>query len=214
MVDILTDTGVFLDLDPDAEFEITIENPLLQEDRIPVPFSTAIAFLPTPTNKRVFGYLDTMMLEPTVRELAATILAGGIPLYAGTLVYDSIDEDGRINYTFSGKDLQEEWSTKLWELPGLSWDENDGYDYQSFLAALKADQQEAELAGMKDKLDKFNALYKELLDDDTELEGVKVMPYESYHALAKENRGKEGKPDIFSLMQGELEGILWEAPKE
>ena len=43
---------------------------------------------------------------------------------------------------------------------------------------------------------------------------IKVMSYESYHALAKENRGKEGKPDIFSIMQSELEGKLWEAPKE
>lgn len=116
MVDILTDAGVFLDLDPDAEFEITVENPMLQDDRIPVPFSTAIAFLPTPTNKAVFGYLDTMMLEPAVRKVGASILVGGIPLYAGTLIYDSIDEDGRINYTFSGKDLQTEWGMKIWEM--------------------------------------------------------------------------------------------------
>lgn len=137
MVDILTDTGVFLDLDPAAEFEITIENPLLQEDRIPVPFSTAIAFLATPTNKAVFGYLDTMMLEPTVRKVGASILVGGIPLYAGTLVYDSINEDGRINYTFSGKDLQTEWGMKIWETPGLSW---PGYAYSDLLASMKADQ--------------------------------------------------------------------------
>lgn len=137
MVDILTDTGVFLDLDPDAEFEITIENPLLQDDRIPVPFSTAIAFLATPTNKAVFGYLDTMMLEPSVRKVAASILVGGIPLCAGTLVYDSIDEDGRINYTFSGKDLQTEWAAKIWETAGLAWPE---YTYSELLAALKADQ--------------------------------------------------------------------------
>lgn len=140
MVDILTDDGVFLDLDPDAEFELTIENPMLQEDRIPVPFSTAISFLPTHTNKAVFGYLDTMMLESTVREVAASILGGCIPLYAGTLVYDGIDEDGRIKYTFSGKDILVEWSAKLWVLPGLSWNQDDGYDYDSFLAALKADQ--------------------------------------------------------------------------
>ena len=116
MVDILTDTGIFLDLDPDAEFELTIENPLLQEDRIPVPFSTAIAFLPTPANKAVFGYLATMMLEPRVKQLGATILVGGVQLYTGSLVYDSIDEDGRINYTFSGKDLKTEWGSKIWEL--------------------------------------------------------------------------------------------------
>lgn len=137
MVDILTDNGVFLDLDPAAEFEITIENPLLQEDRIPVPFSTAIAFLATPTNKAVFGYLDTVMLDPTVRKVGASILVGGIPLYTGTLVYDSIDEDGRINYTFSGKDLQTEWGMKIWETPGLIW---PNYTYDALLAALKSDQ--------------------------------------------------------------------------
>lgn len=74
-------------------------------------------------------------------------------------------------------------------------------------------EQEAEMSEMTEKLSKFNELYKELLEDETELEGVKVMSYESYHALAKENRGKEGKPDIFSLMAGELEGILWKAPE-
>jgi len=116
MVDIVTAGGVFLDLDPAAEFEITVENPMLQDERIPVPFSTAIAFLPTPTNRAAFGYLDAMMLEPTVREIAAKILIGGVPLYSGSLIYDSIEEDGRINYTFSGRDPESEWSGKLWEL--------------------------------------------------------------------------------------------------
>lgn len=77
-----------------------------------------------------------------------------------------------------------------------------------------SEEEKGELAEMEGKLKKFNDLYNELLADETELEGVKVMAYESYHALAKENRGKEGKPDIFSILQGELEGILWEAPKE
>ena len=67
---------------------------------------------------------------------------------------------------------------------------------------------------MTEKLSKFNDLYTELLNDESEIGDIKVMSYESYHALAKENRGKEGKPDIFSIMQSELEGKLWEAPKE
>lgn len=77
-----------------------------------------------------------------------------------------------------------------------------------------SDKEKKELAEMTEKLNKFNELYTELLNDESEIGNIKVMSYESYHALAKENRGKEGKPDIFSIMQGELEGILWEAPKE
>lgn len=71
-----------------------------------------------------------------------------------------------------------------------------------------------ELAEMTGKLNKFNELYTEFLNDESEIGNIKVMSYESYHALAKENRGKDDKPDIFSIMAGELEGILWEAPKE
>ena len=138
----------------------------------------------------------------------------------GTTEHDVPVKDAYKAYAFrhavgkAGKELDE----KRQELVKAAGIENpEKFDARmKELRELKSPTKEqgAELAGMKDKLDKFNALYKELLDDDTELEGVKVMPYESYHALAKENRGKEGKPDIFSLMQGELEGILWEAPKE
>ena len=77
-----------------------------------------------------------------------------------------------------------------------------------------SDKEKKELAEMEEKLKKFQELYTELLNDESEIGDIKVMSYESYHALAKENRGKEGKPDIFSIMQSELEGKLWEAPKE
>ena len=95
----------------------------------------------------------------------------------------------------------------------------DGQKFDERMKELRkkgelTEEEKGELNEMEGKLKKFNELYNELLSDETELEGVKVMAYESYHALAKENRGKEGKPDIFSLMAGELEGVLWEAPKE
>ena len=77
-----------------------------------------------------------------------------------------------------------------------------------------SEEEQKEFADMEEKLNKFNELYNELLSDESEIGNIKVMSYESYHALAKENRGKDGKPDIFSLLAGELEGVLWEAPKE
>ena len=77
-----------------------------------------------------------------------------------------------------------------------------------------SDKEKKELAEMTEKFNKFQELYTELLNDESEIGDIKVMSYESYHALAKENRGKEGKPDIFSILQSELEGKLWEAPKE
>lgn len=80
------------------------------------------------------------------------------------------------------------------------------------------EKQKEELADMQEKLAKFNNLYRELMNDETELEGVKSMPYESFHALANENRalivpGRERPIDIFSIFATELENVLWVAPE-
>jgi hypothetical protein len=116
MINIQTSTGVFLDLAPDAGFEIEMNNPILESDRIPVAFSTAITFPPSDTNRAVFGYLPAMLLPPTVLKVAATILAGGIPLLSGTLVYESVDENGNLVYTFTEKSLEDGLDAKLYEL--------------------------------------------------------------------------------------------------
>lgn len=70
MVDILTSTGILLDISPDAEFDLTIENPIFSDERISAPWSTDIAFLPTLRNKRAFGYMGALMSAPSVTELA------------------------------------------------------------------------------------------------------------------------------------------------
>lgn len=137
MIEVLTSTGVFLDLDPNTEFEITIENPMLDDDRTPAPWSTDIAFAPTAKNKRAFGWIDALFLEPSVREIGATIIAHGIHLWTGTLVYDGIS-DGKANYTFSGLDYSEEWSKKLYQLPFLG-DEVSGVRYMKNVIAGTVD---------------------------------------------------------------------------
>lgn len=105
----------------------------------------------------------------------------------------------------------------------------DGEKFDKRITELRAikepkEAEKKELDDMTAKLKKFNDLYNEMLEDETELEGVKAMSYESYHALAKENKqtpvvlpGKEPKTifvDLFTAFQAELEGILWEAPKD
>ena len=137
MIEILTSTGVFLDLDPDTEFELTIENPILSDDRMPAPWSTDISFAPTAKNKRVFGWLDALLLEPTVREIGATIVAHGIHLLSGTLVYDGIS-DGKVKYTFTALDYSSEWSEKLYQLPFLG-DKNYGIEYMQQVVAGSVD---------------------------------------------------------------------------
>lgn len=115
MIKIMTKDGISLDLAPDAEFVIEYNNPMMEDDRIPVPFSTSIALLPSATNCKVLRYLPALKLEPTVKKLAASLVFNGIPFLTGTLIYDGI-EDGNLNYTFSGRDLEDEWGKKIYAL--------------------------------------------------------------------------------------------------
>lgn len=113
MVRILTKDYTELDLTKGFEFQIEMENPMLEEDHIPSAFSTQISFPPSPVNRRVFGYTPAMFLAPNVKRLEASVWIGGVPFVSGTLVYDGI-EDGYLMYTFTEKAV---------ELEGKIWDQ-------------------------------------------------------------------------------------------
>lgn len=98
--------------------------------------------------------------------------------------------------------------------------------------ASPTEEQKQELADLNAQFDKFRELWDELLKDETDVEGVKTMSFESYHALSRENRqtrvqvasgekDSEGNPkmttvlfDLFQVFMGELENILWKAPDD
>ena len=124
----------------------------------------------------------------------------------------------------------------------------DAYKASKFRRALKAAFDEvaerertlAKEVGIEDisklaeapeeKRKRFNELQGELYKDKIDLSGIKPMSYESFHALAKENRNtptrlpavdKDGKEtvatinvDVFRSCEDLLEGILWVAPDE
>lgn len=115
MIEILSlSSGSMLDLAPDTSFEIEYSNPLFEDSHIPVPFSTAITFLPTDHNKEEFGLLDAMLLEPANKRVPVELYVSGVKLMTGILIYDGM-ADGGINYSFSGKNLEDDWSEKIWE---------------------------------------------------------------------------------------------------
>lgn len=117
MVRILTKDFTELDLTKGFEFQIEMENPMLEEDHIPSAFSTQISFPPSPVNRKVFGYTPAMFLAPNVKRLEASVWIGGVPFVTGTLVYDGI-EDGCLMYTFTEKMVELEG--KIWEKSILS----------------------------------------------------------------------------------------------
>lgn len=112
MVRILTKDYTELDLTKGYEFQIEMENPMLDEEHIPSAFSTQISFPPSEVNRKVFGYTPAMFFAPNVKRLEATVWIGGVPFVSGTLVYDGI-EDGCLMYTFTEKVA--ELDGKIWE---------------------------------------------------------------------------------------------------
>ena len=119
MVRILTKDYTELDLTKGFEFQIEMENPMLDEEHIPSAFSTQISFPPSPVNRKVFGYTPAMFLAPNVKRLEASVWIGGVPFVTGTLVYDGI-EDGCLMYTSTEKVVELEG--KIWEKSILEFD--------------------------------------------------------------------------------------------
>lgn len=120
MIRILTSDGTSLDLVKGCEFEIEYNNPMFDDTRMPVPFSTQIDLLPTVTNCKVLSWLPALKMAPGVKKLAVSLNLNGIDFLKGTLVFDSI-EDGRACYTFSGYDIEHDWGEKLWQYKSGMW---------------------------------------------------------------------------------------------
>lgn len=114
MIQILTADGISLDLVKGCSFEIEYNNPMFDDSRMPVPFSTAIDLLPTAANCKALSWLPALRLAPEVKELEVSLILNGIEFLKGILIFDSL-EDGHASYTFSGRDINRDWGKKLYD---------------------------------------------------------------------------------------------------
>lgn len=137
MIEIRTQDGIALDISPDSEFQIQLDQPFLSDDVLPTPFSTPIAFPFTETNCGVFKFLPAMFAVPVVKEINATIYVGGLEFMAGKLDFDGIENDC-LHYTFSANSVDAKWSDPLNdEISGINADAAfDGYDNVDVVAPI------------------------------------------------------------------------------
>lgn len=208
MIEIRTDSGISLDISPEMEFELIMENPLLNDEHIPTPFSTSIAFPPSKKNCDTFGYVDVLMFQPSVLEIGVTIIAMGIPIISGTLVYDSIDEKKNICYAFRGVDYTEQWRGKIYEIEGIiQGDYNQTNVKRGLYEDVKAPPMIAD--GYETK-----TAYEPSTDSDTrssiaatpkyynEFGSDKFIPSVSLALLAKKILGEDGAAPILDSLEG------------
>ncbi|WP_312139509.1 hypothetical protein [Sphingobacterium sp.] len=115
MLDILVN-NISLDYHSDIQISLTIENPMLLEDRIPLPYSISFELPPTPKNLQIFGfpnrigsYKDESSLStfPCVIRFSAIIIAKGhLKLIS---YFDSI------KVQFVGSDVNEDLNKKMFD---------------------------------------------------------------------------------------------------
>jgi len=80
----------------------------------------------------------------------------------------------------------------------------------------RTDEQNAELADLNSKYNAWIKARTDMLNTDVELEGVKTISFEDWHALRKENRPKDEKAadPLNNYVESILENVLWKAPEE
>ena len=109
------ESGRTLDITPEQEITLTLENPHFADDRMPVAVSTGIEFPLSPTNKVEFRFVDVMMIPPAVQKIPAAIIFEGFELFSGELQFDEFS-DGTLKYTFVGADATEAFSGNIHEI--------------------------------------------------------------------------------------------------
>lgn len=114
-------TENILEYKPDQEVTFTLDNPMFEDDRLPVAVSTGIEFSLTPTNKTEFGFVEAMMLPPLVQKVPAVIIIAGIEIFTGELQFDEFS-DSALKYTFVGKGMDEILAGNIYELPSNTYD--------------------------------------------------------------------------------------------
>ncbi len=115
-------TGTILEHTPGQEITFTLDNPIFEDDRLPVAVSTGIEFPPTPTNKTEFGFVEAMMFAPTVQKLPVAFIIAGIEIFTGELQFDEYS-DKSLKYTFTGVGSDKILSGNIYEIPGNTYDD-------------------------------------------------------------------------------------------
>lgn len=126
-------TGNILEYRPDQEITFTIDNPIFEDDRLPVAVSTGIEFPLTPTIKKEFEFVDAMMLPPLVQSEPAVIILAGIEIFTGELQFDEFS-DSALKYTFVGKGAEEMLTGNIYEIPSKTY---DGIELGTFVQAAR-----------------------------------------------------------------------------
>lgn len=87
-----------VDLFDDTEVAITLDQPMLSTDHVPVPYSTDIELPVTSRNRTIFGFVDRHGRSAAFETFPARILFGGVSITSGQIKVSEVGETITVNY--------------------------------------------------------------------------------------------------------------------
>jgi len=120
MIEIITESGVSLDLVPDQDITMIIENPLLSADRIPVAWTTDFELAPTQKNFSLFRFVAGLYIIPARTSINATIKIDSIPIVSGKLEFTAFTASS-FSVSFVGISIEDSLKGNLHEVPMAKW---------------------------------------------------------------------------------------------
>lgn len=108
--------GIILDVQPDQDVTFTLDNPIFEDDRVPVAVSTNVEFKLSPKNCKFFGFTPGIRRRPSRKTAACEALFNGIVAFQGELKYDDYS-DKSLQYSFVGAEFDHIVTGKLTDIP-------------------------------------------------------------------------------------------------
>lgn len=121
MVEFITPEGEHVDLVPNQELSLSIENAMFSNDRIPVAWSTDVELPVSKTNSALFGYIGTMLLPEQRREINVSMYIDAIPAMTGKLKLTGASE-GKLQASFVGVSIEDSLVGNLHDAPFARWE--------------------------------------------------------------------------------------------
>ncbi len=120
MVEFITSDGTGVDVVPNQELALTIENAFMANDRMPVAWTTDVELAASPRNCRLFGLPNAMLLPPARRQVNVTMRINGIPVMPGKLKLVSPTAT-ILNVSFQGVEIEASLTGSLREAKLDKW---------------------------------------------------------------------------------------------
>ena len=121
MVEFVSSGGVVVDLKPNQDLALTLENAFLSSDHIPVAWTTDAEASRSEKNCRLFGYPDAMLFPFQHKEINVEMRINSIPVMLGKLKLIGPTQNA-LKVSFSGVSIEDSLMGSLVDAPLNKWE--------------------------------------------------------------------------------------------